>query len=128
MFHDIQDLSTLHLGHCSGGVPAFWHHLVSSSPGRSEAFTFQLSTKQPVFGIGLLRPNSNGTAEPDLPFELWPPWPPGQIGSTWPKKRPQPAAMPYIAVQQEFCSRPARIFKKICAFTDMWPEQNKCAF
>ena len=27
MFHDIQDMSTLHLGNFTGGVPAFWHHL-----------------------------------------------------------------------------------------------------
>ena len=47
MFHDIQDMSTWHLGNNSGGVPAFWDHLTSSvRPHRVTAITFQLATAQ----------------------------------------------------------------------------------
>ena len=31
MFHDVQDVSTLHLGNFSGGVPMFWAHLVDTT-------------------------------------------------------------------------------------------------
>ena len=65
-------MSTWHLGNNSGGVPAFWDALASHvRPHRVTAITQQISTAQPVFGIGLLRPGANNSAEPDTPLERW---------------------------------------------------------
>ena len=68
--------STWHLGNWSGGVPAFWSNLGEAvEPHRFTSITFQISAAQPVFGIGILRPNANGSAEPDTPLAAWPSWP-----------------------------------------------------
>ena len=92
MFHDIQDMSTWHLGNNSGGVPAFWDHLTSSvRPHRVTAITFQLATAQPVFGIGLLRPGANASAEPDVPLAQWPP----------------PHVGPRASLVSRYCDRPS---------------------
>ena len=68
MFHDIQDATNLHFHRekKAGGVPSFWHQLVSSvHASRAAAFTEQHSVAGPMFGIGVLSPNDRGTAEPD---------------------------------------------------------------
>ena len=76
MFHDIQDMSTWHLGNWSGGVPAFWANLAQNvAPQRMTAITFQIATAQPVFGLGILRPGPNASAEPDVPTAEWASWP-----------------------------------------------------
>ena len=65
-------MSTWHLGNNSGGVPAFWAALSQNVKAhRLTAITFQISTKQPVFGLGILRPGSNLSAEPDTALDSW---------------------------------------------------------
>ena len=75
MFHDIQDVSTLHLGNFSGGVPMFWAHLrAHTRPERSAEFTHvPQEAALPSFGLGVLGPNSEGTCEPDVPEAQWQP-------------------------------------------------------
>ena len=74
MFHDIQDISTWHLGNNSGGVPAFWAALTQNVRAhRLTSITFQIATSQPVFGLGILRPGANASAEPDTPLGEWEP-------------------------------------------------------
>ena len=74
MFHDIQDTSTVHLEWFSGGVPAFWAALASNvHPHRLTAFTSQLATAKPVFGLGILRPGTDDSALPNTPIERWAP-------------------------------------------------------
>ena len=75
MFHDIQDMSTWHLGNWSGGVPAFWAMLTKHVHAhRALPITFQISEGQPVFGIGILQPDANGLAVPDIPIAQWRQW------------------------------------------------------
>tara|TARA_B110001452_G_C15228690_1_gene425748 strand:- start:995 stop:2251 length:1257 start_codon:yes stop_codon:yes gene_type:complete len=70
-----RDMSTWHLGNWSGGVPAFWANLGEAvEPHRLTSITFQISSAQPVFGIGILRPSANSSAEPDVPLAAWPSW------------------------------------------------------
>lgn len=84
MFHDIQDVSTLHLGNFSGGVPMFWAHLVAhagSAPSgrpRTHEFTHVPRDKPegavPSFGLGIIGPNERGTCEPKTPESEWTRW------------------------------------------------------
>ena len=69
MFHDIQDVSTLHLGNFSGGVPMFWAHLAAHTRRHRHAeFTHEPpNARLPSFGLGVLGPNRDGTCEPDIP-------------------------------------------------------------
>jgi len=126
MFHDIQDLHTMHLSNFSGGVPAFWHRLVShSAAGRATSFTFQIAIQTPVFGLGILKPNSNGTAEPDVPFDSWPPWPPVCRSDECVQRHRTAlgrakAPLSASALQAEFCAAPTLNFERICSFRSQW--------
>ena len=74
MFHDVQDVSTLHLGNYSGGVPMFWAHLVANThPHRVAEFTYQPpEAPMPSFGLGVLGPSrKTSLCEPDLPVDEW---------------------------------------------------------
>ena len=104
MFHDIQDMSTLHLGNFTGGVPAFWHHLARlAHPSRVTQFVTQLSTARPVFGLGILGPNRRGNVEPDEEGANWPEW-------------GEPARGGKEAFVGAFCAPPeGEIFERICA-------------
>lgn len=76
MFHDVQDVSTLHLGNFSGGVPMFWAHLTAHvRPSRLAEFTYQPpEARLPSFGLGVLGPKeSDGTCGPDVPEAQWQP-------------------------------------------------------
>lgn len=73
--HRSQDVSTLHLGNFSGGVPMFWAHLAAHTrPGRRFEFIHTPPEVQlPTFGLGVLGPNEGGTCEPDVPANQWEP-------------------------------------------------------
>ena len=75
MFHDIQDVSTLHLANFSGGVPMFWAHLAAHTRGpRLAEFThLPDGVALPSFGLGVLGPNRAGTCESDTPEPRWSP-------------------------------------------------------
>ena len=67
-------MSTWHLGNNSGGVPAFWAALTQNVRAhRLTSITFQIATNQPVFGLGIIRPGANMSAEPDTPLDEWEP-------------------------------------------------------
>jgi len=76
MFHDIQDISTVHLKNFTGGVPMFWAHLTGAThPARRTEFIHQpAEVRFPTFGLGVLGPNAQGTCEPDTPIAQWPVW------------------------------------------------------
>jgi len=83
MFHDIQDISTVHLKNFSGGVPMFWAHLAAATlPARRAEFTHQpAEVRFPAFGLGVLGPNAQtGTCESDKPVAAWPVWLDGVSG------------------------------------------------
>jgi len=105
IFHDIQEIDTLHLSNFSGGVPAFWHHLTANvARHRAAEFVMQSSTVRPVFGLGVIAPGVNGTAMPDTPFNEWEAW------RGW--------GAP--ALYQHFCKHPRRLFAGICDKKDFW--------
>ena len=75
MFHDIQDSSTMIHDSYAGGVPLFWAHARSHvRRERAVELTMQGSPYWPVFGIGVILPGAQGTAEPDdgVSVRAWP--------------------------------------------------------
>lgn len=84
MFHDIQDISTVHLKNFSGGVPLFWAHLTAAThhQRRTEFIHLPAEVRYPSFGLGVLGPTADGTCGPDTPFEHWPDWTDGVSGDS----------------------------------------------
>ena len=89
MYFLYQDVSTLHLGNFSGGVPMFWAHLKAHThPSRTADFLHEPpQARLPAFGLGVLAPGAvNQTCEPDVPLEAWTPdWQTGDgtVGRAW---------------------------------------------
>ena len=88
MFHDIQDVSPLHLGNFPGGVPMFWALLAAHTRRhRTHEFTHSPpDAKLPSFGLGVLMPNHQGTCEPEVAEASWtPPWTlgDGSVETAW---------------------------------------------